>query len=417
MASESSSVPETNPAELLREAAAGNPAILAAQARLEAVRHTPSQAEAPADPEVSVAYTNDGLSSFTLGESEFSVLALNWTQEIRGSRKRRQAGEVASRSAAAAEKEVEQTRLQVLSRVKSVYAELVRLDQTAAILAEVRSLLETLEATARRRYELGEGTQESFLKAQTQILILEAESIRVSQDRQEAESRLNAAVGRAPATPVGPAVIALRGELPEDVATLASSAMMSSPEIGVLQAEVLRFEASAELARLEEKPDYIWSASYQYRGELDPMVMGMFGVRLPLYKARKQAQAVAQAESELLASRQELTNLQISTQSTVRELASRAQRSARLLELYRQGIVPQALTTLESAQASYSLGRVGFLDLLNDLKSLLEARKDETLWEAERVQSLAALEPLVGRQLLDAPASGDPAGGGHACLR
>src|SRR6185436_17925469 len=128
-------------------------------------------------------------------------------------------------------------------------------------------------------------------------------------------------------TPVGRAEVVLRGELPEDIASLALSAAAGSPEIGVLQAEVQRSEASAELARLEQKPDYIWTASYQYRGDLDPMVMGMFGVRLPLHKARKQAQEVAQAESELTANRQELASLQINTQSMVRELASAAQRS------------------------------------------------------------------------------------------
>jgi outer membrane protein, heavy metal efflux system len=417
MASEPSTLPEANPTELLREAATSNPTILAAQARLEATRHAPSQAEAPPDPEVSVAYTNDGLSSFTLGESEFAVLSLNWTQEIRGSHKRRQAGEVASRSTEAAEKEVQQTRLAVLSRVKSVYADLLRLDLTAAILVEVRGLLESLEETARLRYEVGEGVQESVLKAQTQILILEAESIRVAQDRRETEARLNAAVGRAAGTPVGPAQIVLQGELPEDISSLANSALAGSPEIGVLQAEVQRFEASAELARLEQKPDYIWSASYQYRGDLDPMVMGLFGVRLPIHKAQKQAQAVAQAESEITAARQELANLQIVTQSEVRELASRAQRSGRLLALYRQGIVPQAETTLESARSSYSVGRVGFLDLLNDLKALLEARRDEVSLEAERVQALAALEPLVGREFVEAPQDGDVAGGGHASFR
>src|SRR5262245_14713967 len=279
MASEPSILPVANPAELLREAAVTNPAIIAAQARLEAARHAPSQAEAPPDPEVSLAYTNDSLSSFTLGESEFSVLALNWTQEIRASGKRRQAGEVALRSSDVAEKHLQLVRLQVLSAVKSVYADLLRLDRTAAILEEVRQVLGTLEETARRRYEVGEGIQESVLKAQTEILTLEAEATRLSQDRKEAEARLNAAVGRAVETPVGPVEIPLRGELPEDGQLLVQAAVTASPAIGALEAQVRRSQASADLARLEQKPDYIWSASYQYRGDLDPMVMGLFGVR------------------------------------------------------------------------------------------------------------------------------------------
>jgi len=416
MASEPSILSVADPAELLREAATSNPAILAAQARLEASRHISSQVEAPPDPEVSLAYTNDTLSQFTLGESQFSVLALSWTQEVRASGKRRQAGEVALRSAEAAQKEVERVRLEVLSTVKSVYADLLRLDRTAAILEEIRGVLRSLEETARRRYEVGQGIQESVLKAQTEILILEAESIRISQDRKEAEARLNAAVGRSADTPVGPAEIPLSGELPEDTQLLAEEGVAGSAGISVLEAEVLRSQASAELARLEQKPDFIWSASYQYRGDLEPMVMGLFGVRLPLHKERKQAQAVAQAEAELTAARLELASLEINTLSAVRELSARVRRAERLLSLYGEGILPQAATTLASARSAYSLGRISFLDLLSDLKALLEARKDEAVLEAERVQALAALEPLVGRQLLEAP-EGDSAGGSHASFR
>jgi outer membrane protein TolC len=407
-----------NPAALLREAEENSPAIRAARARLEAARHAPSQVEAPPDPEVSVAYTNDGLSRFTLGESEFAQLSLNWTQEIRSRGKRRQAGEAASRSSQAAEKELALVRLEVLSAVKSAYADLVRLDGTAAILDEIRSVLDSVEQTARRRYEVGQGIQENVLKAQTEILKLEAESTRVAQERLEVEARLDAAVGRAAGAPIGPAAAAaLSGALGEDAEALAQAALAGSPGVGALEAEVRRRQASAELARLELKPDFIWSASYQYRGDLDPMVMGMLGVRLPLHKARKQAQAVAQAESDVTAAQQDLADRQVRTQSAVRELAARAQGAERLLELYEQGIIPQAANTLESARASYAVGRIGVLDLFNDLRVLLDARKDQISLEAERIQALAALEPLVGRDLVRVPESGDAAGGSHAPLR
>ncbi|HEV8374896.1 MAG TPA: TolC family protein [Candidatus Polarisedimenticolia bacterium] len=406
-AAESSISTTAEPAVLLREAEESSPAIRAAQARLEAARHAPSQAQAPPDPEVSLAYTNDGLSRFTLGESEFALLSLNWTQEIRSFGKRRAAGEVASRSAERAEKELERVRLEVLSAVKIAYVDLVRLDRTAAILNETRSVLESTEEAARRRYEIGQGIQESVLKAQTEILKLEAESTRLSQERREVEARLNAAVGRTGGVSIGPALMALTGEIPPDIESLATAAISGSPEIGALEAEVRRGEAGAKLARLEQKPDLIWSASYQYRGELDPMVMGMFGVRLPLHKARKQAEALAQAESDLAAAQQDLADRKIRTESAVREIAARAQRAERLLTLYRQGIIPQAANTLESARASYTVGRIGFLDLFNDLRALLDARRDEAVLEAERIQALAALEPLVARELVRVPATSE----------
>ena len=130
------------------------------------------------------------------------------------------------------------------------------------------------------------------------------------------------------------------------------------------------------------------------------MVMGMFGLRLPVHRARKQAQAVSQAEAELAAARADLSDLQLRTQASVREFIARVRRADRLIVLLGQGVVPQATSTLESAQASYGTGRVGFLDMLNDLTVLLSARLELVSQKSDRIQTLAALEPLLGRELI-----------------
>ena len=410
-------IPPADLAALLREAEANSPALRAVEARREAARHLPSQAEAPPDPEVSVAYTNDGVSSFTLGESDMSLLALTWTQEVPYPGKLRRSGEVASYELERAGKDFERARLEVAAAIKTAYAELYRLDRTGAILDETRTVLVSLAEVARRRYEVGEGIQESVLKAQTEILRLEAEQVRVAQDRRTAEVRLNAVVGRSADTPIGPAMALPEAALPTEGDRLAEAAIAGSPEVGGLQAEVRREEAGVSLARLDLKPDFVWSASYQNRDGLDPMVMGMFGLRLPLYRQRKQAQAVLQKESELLAARKDLDDLQVRIQASVRELVSRARRADRLLALFGQGVIPQADSTLESAQSSYRVGRIGFLDVLNDLTALLNARTELAIQESERLQALAALEPLLGRELVHVPGGPGGEGGNHAVNR
>ena len=404
-------------ATLLREAEETNPSLHAARARLEASRHAPSVAEAPPDPEVSVAYTNDGVSSFTLGESDMSVLALTWTQEVPYPGKLRRRGEVASLDVERTGKDFERTRLEVSAAIKSAYADLYRLDRTGEILDETRLVLISLAEVARRRYEVGEGIQESVLKAQTEILRLEAEQARVAQDRRTAAVRLNAVVGRYADTPIGPAIELPEAVLPAEGDRLAEAAIMGSPEVGGLQAEVRREEAGLSLARLDLKPDFVWSASYQNRDGLDPMVMGMFGLRLPLYRQRKQAQVVLQKESELLAARNDLEELQVRIQASVWDLESRVRRADRLLVLFGEGVIPQANSTLESAQTSYRVGRIGFLDVLNDLTVLLNARTELAIQESERLQALAALEPLLGRELVHVPGGPGGEGGDHAVNR
>lgn len=392
--------------DLLRQAEEMSPAIRAAGARLEAARSRPSQAGAPPDPEVSLSYLNDGVSRLTYGETEFSALSLTWTQEVPYPGKLRRSGEVASYAVERAEKDSDRVRFQVRAAVLAAYADLHRLDRTFAILVESHETLVSLEQAARRRYEVGEGIQESVLKAQTAILRLEAEMARVSEDRRAAESRLNAAIGRAAGTAIGPAEALPEGGLPGDEESLQEAAVAASPEVGALEAAVRGGEAGVILARLDLKPDFMWSASYQNRGGLDPMVMGSFGLRLPLHRARKQAQAVAQKEAELAAVQHELADLQARTRGSVREIVSRVRKAERLMSLSAQGIIPQAASTLESAQASYRSGRIEFLDVLNDLMALLEARIDLAVQESERLQALAALEPLLATDLIRADEGG-----------
>ena len=409
-------LPPADLAALLREAQERSPAILAAAARLEAAGRVPSQAGALPDPEASVGYTNDGVSDLTLGEREFSTLRLTWTQEVPYPGKLRRAAEVATLGAERAGKDLQRLRLEITAAVKGAFADLYRLDRTAVLLEENRSVLESFVQAARRRYEVGEGSQENILKAQTGVLRLQAEQARVAQDRRAAGLRLNAAVGRATDMGIG-AVTTLPGAaLPADRAALFETAAAVSPEIGGLQAAVRQGEAGLQLARLELKPDFLWSAAYDYRGDLDPMVTGMFGLRLPAYRQRKQVQAVAQAESELAAAQRDLEDRQVRIRAEVAELISRVERADRLLALFGQGVIPQARRTLESARASYGVGKVDMLDLLTDLTAVLGSEIEYASQEAERYGALAALEPLLGRELTEARegspgASRDPAAG------
>ena len=69
-------------AALLAEAESSHPALRSASERLSASEQLPSQAEARPDPLATVAYTNDGISDFTLGSSPDATLAFAWIQEV-----------------------------------------------------------------------------------------------------------------------------------------------------------------------------------------------------------------------------------------------------------------------------------------------------------------------------------------------
>lgn len=399
-------------AELQREALERNPGVRAARARLEGARRVPARLDVPPDPEISLTYLNDGVSSFTLGESEFSYLGLTWTQDLPYPGKTKRAAGVAEADITRAEVALRQERRQARAAVGRSYAELFRLDQAAAILEESAGILDVVAGAARSRYEVGGGIQENVLKAETEILRLQAETARLEQDRAAAVASLAAVLGRdAAVSPFGRVTVLPPVTVPDDADVVAADAVTSSAMVEAARAAARRGEAALEAARFESKPDLFWSAGYQNRGDLDPMVMGMFGVRLPIHAERRQQAAALEAEDDLRAARHDLEGAGLRAAAEARAVWARARRADRLVELYEKGVVVQARAAVASAQASYGVGRIDFLDLLNDLTVLLGARIEAATQQAERMQAVAELEALTGRDLIAGDAEFDAGGG------
>jgi cobalt-zinc-cadmium efflux system outer membrane protein len=396
--------------DLLREAEENNPQLRAAAARTEAAGHVPSRTAASPDPEIGLTYLNDGLSQFTLGESEFAYLGLTWSQEhpYPGKLKRAEAVALADVGVAAAVQR--RVRLDVRAGVVQAYAELYRIDQAAAILRETGVIVETLARSARSRYEVGAGIQESVLKAETEVLRLQAESARLEEDRAVGLARLAALLGRRGSMTLAGIDSLPEVRIPADAESVETEAAGSAAPMEASRAAVLRLESALAAARFASKPDLRWMAGYQYRGDLDPMVMGSIAFRLPVYRDRKQRQEVNETQAQLNAAQHDLAETEVTVRADARAAWARARRADRLVELYEKGVVVQARAAVASAQASYGVGRIEFLDLLNDLTVLLTARLEATNQAAERMQAAAALEALTGRTLIDA---GPPAGGGE----
>lgn len=386
-------------AALLAEAEVENAELRAAAARRLAAEHVPSQMQALPDPTVSVSYDNDGVDRLTLGERNMTRLSVAWTQEVPYPGKRRLAGDIARAEVAVAAQAHEAARLRVRAAVKAAYADLYLLDRTRAILGESRKLLVSFRDAAKARYETGEGILENVLKAETELSKIDAKLAVNAQERRSAAVALNALLGRAADSPLGP-VAALPPTRRAELAALERAALESSPEVLELEATARREERRLELARRNLKPDFMWTAAYSNRGGLDPMVMGMFGLRLPLYRKSKQAQAMAQTELDLEAARYDLELRKVDTLSEVRDLVARAERAETLERLYESAILPRARSALDAAAASYQTAQVEFVTLLEDFRSVLEYEVQYETERAERVKVLARLEPLTRTTLV-----------------
>jgi len=388
-------------AALLSEAGTASPLVAAARSRTLAMQSTAPQAEALPDPMAGVSFTNVGFGPTAPGDDDDANLSLMWEQELPWPGRRHLAGEVARRETDEAAEAVRTARLDLRARLLNGWATLYRADGAASILAHSRGLLISLIETTRARYESGSGSLQEILKAQTEISRLDADRERYRQERLGAQAMMNALAGRRD-NPVLGAVPDLP-DLPEiDAEAQVTAALTGSPELREAVALLRREEARLTLARTATRPGLKWGAAYGYRGDLDPMITGSFGLTLPVWRARKQEQGIVEASHRVDAARLQAEAVRLNVAAAVRDLASRAERAATLTRLYADAAVPQARSAFEAAAAGYAVGRSDFLSVLIGFNTLFGYEQEMVVQRQERIEAFAALERVAGVRLIPA---------------
>jgi len=171
---------------------------------------------------------------------------------------------------------------------------------------------------------------------------------------------------------------------------------------------VAQGEESVSLARKEYFPDFNLSALGTRNDRINENgYQIMFGIQIPLFFQTKQREGVNQAVADLSRAREDLTATRQDLLFQVKDAFERAQRATRLVKIVGTAIIPQATLALQSAQAGYSVDKVDFLTLLNNLLTLQENELELHGEMVEHEKAVASLEELTGGPLTvsDAPRS------------
>lgn len=384
--------------DLIREALAGNPEILAAQKRYEAARQRPAQESSLPDPVLSLGYASNGgpLPGQGLGTQPTSNIGFMVSQEIPSSGKRKLRGDIAAKEADAEFQEYLAVQLSVRSRVTQAFHRLHHAYAALDILTENKDLLAQVIRVSEARYSAGKAAQQDILKAQTQLSILEARIVEKQQDRNIAESEINAVLNRRPGTPLG---------IPEDsqpeplgltVDELLAKAAGASPDLRRAQEVIQRNELAVNLARKDFQSDYTVSAGYFNMGGMPPMYQFRVDVPIHLHTGQRQRPALDEQVHRLHESRYEFEAADQDLQFRVREAYLAAQTAYRLVKLYADTILPQSSLTIESSLPSYETGGTDFLSVLTNIMTKVDSEEryheQVMMYEVAR----ARLEELTG---------------------
>src|SRR5574341_265068 len=391
---------------LIDEALQHNRELLAAESRWKAATFRIGQATSLPDPMVMVGYQNEGWDKYTFGEMEGAQWMYSLSQMFPFPGKRGLKGEMAGRDAESAEAMYRATRLNTVSRVKELYYDLFLAYKDIDIVHSRTALFSRIEAAALARYSSGMAPQQEVLMAQTEkYMLLERETM-LKQKLQSLETMLNTAVGRNANSPLGrpsePASTAFSHSLDE----LQAIAAERSPEIRSRAKMTASAEARMNMAKKEYFPDVTLAASvFKRTGEFEDMWSLTATFNIPLYFGTKR-QAVLEARFLSSEATHELESGKLMVASSVRDNFSMLTAAEKLMELYKQGLIPKTYQDFESAITGYSTGRVEAITVITRLKALLDY---ETLYWGqfvEREKAIARIEALTGAGRQEPPQAG-----------
>ena len=389
--------------ELLAEVEKNNPQIEAARHSWEAAKQVPTQVSTLPDPQFNLQHVSVGSPRPFAGytNSDFAYIGLGVSQDIPYPGKLRLKGEIAKREADVSQQQIESIRRSVLAELKSAYFRLAYLSKTLTILEQDGELLRQVQQAADARYRSGMGTQQDLLQAQLQQTKLLREIAMHHLEVGKLEAQIKQLLNRSQDSPDIEPTDLVETPLVQTYAELLAAAEIQNPEITSAKKMIEKQSLQVDLARKDFYPDfnvqYMWQRTDPT--EFRAYYMLSVGVRVPIYRSRKQRPELAQAEAEKLRAGSEL---QAQSQQVAAELRAQyvlAQQTSELLKIHREGLSPQSRSEFQAALATYQSNKQDFQALLAAFLDVL--RLDEEYWQnvAEYETAIARVEQITGLAL------------------
>jgi outer membrane protein, heavy metal efflux system len=385
-------------AEALRIAAAANPMLRAAQASAIAASARVAPAGALPDPELQFGLMNRMVSDFGSTMDPMTMNQVQLMQMLPWPGKLGNARRAAARMAGAAQADALDQALMLAAQVRMAYYEVANADRSLEVMRRTQNLLRDFLQISTTMYAVGTAIQQDVLRAQVEVARMGEDITRMEQERVAMAARLNALLGREATTPV-PAV-----ELPEPGAelppadSLIAGALARRPALVAGMERVAAAEATLAGARRELFPDFRVGVAYQSRPAYDDMISLMVGISLPIFAGRRQLPMRRQMAAMRDMAAAELLSVRNETIARVVEMRARAERDRNLARLYRSSILPQARGAVQAALASYRVGRVSFMQLVDNQMTVNQYEIETIRLLADYQQALGELTALTGGQ-------------------
>jgi cobalt-zinc-cadmium efflux system outer membrane protein len=382
--------------DLVEETLKNSPDILASQSKIEAVKYRVPQAKSLPDPMVMFGYQNEGFNQYTYGEEQGSQWMFSASQQFLFPGKRSLKGEMVQQDAESMEAMHELLKLKTVARVKELYFDLFLAYKNIDLLKDKRNLFLRIEELTLARYGAGKAMQQEVLMAQTEkYMLLEKEEM-LKQKIQSLEAMLRAAIGREKEPPLGRPIEPVYQPFLLEADEAVKTALNRSPEIKSRNKMIEAADTKIQIAQKEYYPDFNINASYFNRkGDFKDMWSATATINIPLYFKTKQEPAVREAKAFHTQAKQELEAVKLMISAAIQDNLSMVRLSEKLMDLYKNGLIPKNTQDVELALTGYATGRTEAIVVISRLKTLLDY--ENLYWNqfVEREKAVARLQAIT----------------------
>jgi outer membrane protein TolC len=381
------------------EALSKNLDVAALQAQVNVTRPRPEQERSLAPPMLEGTIWQWPLNSLNPADTNMYMFMVG--QDIPGRGKRELRAAVAAKDTALAQADVAIRARQIVNDVKQAYAMLfIARKATDVHLASVE-LLRQIADVSQAKYASGRISQQDVLKPVVELSKLHGDLLMFEEQGGIAAARLNVLLARAPEAPIGPLTEPTEQTLLLAPTDLQRLALEHQPELQRARIEIDRADAAIASAKQEYKPDFTVQGGYLLMPNQTDAWLARVGVTWP--KAPWSRGKISAQISEQMAAAETAKARERAMQNMVRLAVQEAYLRARSAQdraaLLRTTILPQAQQTLEVSRLAYQADRLDFQAVIDNQRTLLEARLGYVRALSEFEQAIADLERAVGDDL------------------
>ncbi|MPS49422.1 TolC family protein [Methylobacillus sp.] len=296
-----------------------------------------------------------------------------------------------------AEAGTELIRIELRSRVKNAFYDVIQRKAVLKLVEGDRNLLQQIRERVKLRVDVGEAPRYELIKADTEALAAERDYqsalVRVNEGKAYLRGLLGSSI---------PIEYDVEGELPMGYGLPSLEALrdqvVHSPHLSRVRAETETAEARLKLEERLRNPGLTLKASVEEDPDLRQMRFGV-AIPLPLWDRRQGPIAAASADV-----RRTLATLNDRELGLRRDMESAYQRyliAQQQLAAFENGLLSQAESVLKVAEAAYRFGERGILEYMDAQRTFRAVRKDYLAAKFDYVSSMLEIERLLGTELLE----------------